>query len=48
MVTRRRFVGALSNDIGFKHTIQGFIAILSEYDRRMFFHGEFSAKLRSA
>ena len=48
IVIRRRFVGSLSNDIGFGRTAEGFVPILSEFDRRTLVHGQFLAKLRTA
>jgi hypothetical protein len=48
VVIRRRFVGALSNDIGFRRTDQGFTLILSDYDQRTLHDGRFLAKLRTA
>ena len=48
MVTRRRFVGALSNDIGFTRTPSGYVPILSEYDQRTLHGGRFLPALRTS
>ena len=47
IVVRRRHVGPLSNDIGFKSTMQGFIPLVSEYDQRVIHGGKFLPKLRT-
>lgn len=48
LVVRRRFVGRLSNDLGFVRTPQGYAPIVSEYDQRVLHGGQFLPKLRTA
>ena len=48
LVVRRRFVGRLSNDLGFVRTPQGYVPIVSEYDQRVLHGGQFLPKLRTA
>ena len=48
IVVRRKHVGPLSNDIGLKCTPQGFIPLVSEYDRQVLHGGQLLPKLRTA
>lgn len=48
LVVRRRFVGRLSNDLGFVRTPQGYVPLVSEYDQRVLHGGRFLPKLRTA
>jgi hypothetical protein len=48
IVVRRRHVGAASNDLGFRHTAEGFVPVISEYDQRTLLGGRFLVRLRTA
>lgn len=48
IVIRRRQVGSVSNDIGFTHSAQGYLPVVSEYDQRTLHGGQFLVKLRTA
>lgn len=48
MVIRRRSLGAASNDVGFVHTLEGYVPLVSEYDQRALHGGRFLAQLRTA
>jgi hypothetical protein len=48
IVVRRRYVGSLSNDIGFVRTAQGYVPLVSEYDQRAVLGGQFVVRLRTA
>lgn len=48
VVVRRRHIGSASNDLGFSRTPQGYVPIISEYDRGTLHGGHFLAKLRTA
>jgi hypothetical protein len=48
LVVRRRHVGRLSNDVGFRRTDAGFVPVVSEYDRRTLLDGRFLVRLRTA
>ena len=48
LVVRRRHVGRLSNDLGFKQTAEGYVPVVSEYDQRTLLGGRFLARLRTA
>ena len=48
LVVRRRHLGAASNDVGFARTAEGYVPVLSEYDRRALHGGQFLVKLRTA
>lgn len=48
IVIRRQYVGSLSNDIGFTRTPQGYVPVVSEYDQRAVYGGQFLVKLRTA
>lgn len=48
LVVRRKYIGSLSNDIGFTRTPSGYVPILSEYDQRTLHGGRFLVKLRTA
>jgi len=48
IVVRRRHVGRLSNDIGFVHTPDGYLPVVSEFDQRTLHGGQFLVKLRTA
>lgn len=48
LVVRRRHVGRLSNDIGFTRTPDGYVPVLSEYDREALHGGRFLPALRVA
>ena len=48
IVIRRRYVGSLSNDLGFARSPQGYVPIVSEYDQRTLHGGQFLVKLHTA
>ena len=48
IVVRRRHIGSASNDLGFAHTADGFVPVISEYDQRVLHGGQFLVKLRTA
>lgn len=48
LVVRRAHIGSASNDLGFRLTSEGYIPIISEYDQRTLFAGEFLPRLRVA
>ena len=48
IVIRRRYVGSLSNDIGFRRTHRGYLPLVSEYDQRTLHRGQLLTKLRTA
>ena len=48
IVVRRRFLGPVSNDLGFAQTAEGYTPIISEYDQRTMHDGKFVALLRAA
>ena len=48
IVIRRRHVGALSNDLGFARSPQGYVPVVSEYDQRTLHGGRFLVKLRTS
>jgi hypothetical protein len=48
LVVRRRYLGAASNDLGFAHTPEGYMPIVSDYDERTLHGGQFLVKLRTA
>ena len=48
IVVRRRYVGHLSNDIGFVRTPQGYVPLVSEYDQGAVLGGQFLVRLRTA
>ena len=48
LVVRRRRVGSASNDLGFTHTSQGYVPIVSEYDQRALQGGQLLVNLRTA
>ena len=48
IVVRRRHLGSASNDLGFAHTREGFVPIVSEYDQRVLHGGQFLVRLRTA
>lgn len=48
IVIRREHVGSLSNDIGFTHTPEGYVPIVSEFDQQSLHGGRFLVKLRTA
>lgn len=48
LVVRRQHIGSASNDLGFRHTPDGYVPIISEYDVRTLAGGHFVAKLRTA
>jgi hypothetical protein len=48
IVVRRRYVGRLSNDIGFVRTPQGYVPLVSEYDDRTVLGGQLLVRLRTA
>jgi len=47
-VVRREHIGSLSNHIGFAHTPEWYIPLVSEYDQRAVHGGQFLVKLRTA
>ena len=48
IVIRRKYVGSLSNDLGFARTAQGYVPVVSEFDQRTLHGGQFLVKLRTA
>ena len=48
IVLRRQHIGRASNDLGFARTPDGFVPIVSEFDRRTLLGGEFLTRLRTA
>lgn len=48
IVIRREHIGSLSNDIGFAHTSDGYVPIVSEFDQQSLHGGRFLIKLRTA
>ena len=48
IVVRRGYMGAASNDLGFRLTTGGYIPIISEYDQRTLWAGQFLPRLRVA
>lgn len=48
IVVRRQHVGRLSNDIGFAHTKDGYVPVVSEFDQQALHGGRFLVKLRTA
>ena len=48
VVVRRRHLGPASNDLGFRRTPDGYVPVISEYDRSALHGGEFLVKLRTA
>lgn len=48
IVIRRKYVGSLSNDIGFARTEKGLVPIVSEFDQQTVLGGQFITKLRVA
>jgi hypothetical protein len=48
LVIRRQHIDPLSNDIGFAHTKDGYVPIVSEFDQRSLHDGHFLVKLRTA
>jgi len=48
IVIRRQHIGSLSNDIGFAHTSEGYVPIVSEFDQQSLHGGRFLPKLRTA
>ena len=47
IVIRRKFVGSASNDLGFQKTDAGYVAVISEFDRRTMMQGKFLINLRT-
>jgi hypothetical protein len=48
IVVRRRHIGRLSNDLGFRRTDGGFVPVISEYDQSALHGGQFLVRLRTA
>lgn len=48
IVVRRRHLGLVSNDLGFARTDEGYVPIVSEYDRAVLHGGRLLPKLRTA
>jgi hypothetical protein len=48
VVVRRRHLGSLSNDLGFRRTDRGYVPVISDYDQRTLLGGRFLPKLRTA
>ncbi|HLG72573.1 MAG TPA: hypothetical protein VK009_19320 [Chloroflexota bacterium] len=48
IVLRRQHVGRASNDVGFARTPDGYVPIVSEFDRRTLLNGAFLTRLRTA
>ena len=47
IVVRRKFIGAASNDLGFQKTENGYVPVISEYDRSFMMQGRFLTALRT-
>lgn len=47
IVVRRKFIGSVSNDLGFRKTDAGYVPIISEYDQRYMMQGKFLTNLRT-
>jgi hypothetical protein len=48
IVVRRKHLGKLSNDLGFARTQDGYVPVISNYDRRALFGGQFLHKFKVA
>ena len=48
VVVRRRHLGPASNDLGFARTPDGYVPVISEYDRETLLGGHFLVRLRTA
>lgn len=48
IVVRRQHIGRASNDLGFVRTPEGYVPIVSDFDRRTLLGGEFLVRLRTA
>ena len=48
IVVRRSFLGSSSNDLGFTRAAQGYVPIVSEYDKGTLHGGQLLPKLRTA
>ncbi len=48
IVVRRQHIGRASNDLGFVRTPDGYVPIVSEFDRRTLLGGDFLVRLRTA
>ena len=48
IVVRRQHIGRASNDVGFARTPDGYVPIVSEFDRRTLLGGDFLVRLRTA
>ncbi len=47
IIVRRNFIGSASNDLGFQKTENGYVPIISEYDRSFMMQGKFLSVLRT-
>ncbi len=47
IVVRRNFIGSASNDLGFQKTENGYVPVISEFDRRTMMQGKFLINLRT-
>jgi hypothetical protein len=47
IVVRRKFIGSASNDLGFQKTENGYVPVISEYDRSFMMQGNFLTNLRT-
>lgn len=47
IVVRRKYIGSASNDLGFQKTENGYVPVISEYDRSFMMQGKFIANLRT-
>jgi hypothetical protein len=48
LVVRRRHLRRLSNDLGFRRTERGYVAVISDYDQHALLGGRFLPRLRTA
>ncbi|HLG69876.1 MAG TPA: DUF1257 domain-containing protein [Chloroflexota bacterium] len=48
IVIRRQHIGRASNDVGFARTPEGYVPIVSDFDRRTLLNGAFLTRLRTA
>ncbi len=47
IVVRRKYIGAASNDLGFRKTENGYVPVISEFDQRHIMQGKFLTNLRT-
>ena len=47
IVVGRKFIGSVSNDLGFQKTENGYVPVISEFDQRTMMRGKFLTVLRT-